>query len=103
MKKLLLLMAATISFPLSLSAHCGSCDGDKKCDKSAECEVKIEDSFKKYDADKDGKLSLEEFKALATDYLKECDTKKCDTKKCDTEKCADKEMSKKEEMSDEKK
>ena len=90
MKKTITLIGSVV-FGLTLvaSAHCGGCekkDGDKagcdagKCEES--CEAKMEKAFSTHDADKDGKLTLIEFKALVKAMKAEkegnCDGGKCD-------------------------
>jgi len=91
MKKLILLITTALSLSITISAqaHCGTCEKTKegettkkcdteKCEKTAaENEAKLAEMFSKHDADKDGKLSLVEFKALTAD----CKSKQCDSKK----------------------
>ena len=96
MKKLLLLAAASLSLSFTANAEatteatpekkCAS----EKCHKSAEkCTAKLEEAFNKHDADKDGKLTLVEFKALTAECEKStCDKGSCDKdKKCSESKC----------------
>lgn len=67
MKKTISLIAfSLVTLTGSAFADCGGCEkkGDKsKCEPSAE---KIKEMFTTADKDKDGKLSMEEFEALAT-------------------------------------
>lgn len=83
-KTITVLSAMFIGLSASAMAHgCSDkeCSEKKKCDKE-KCEEKCAAAFTKHDKDKDGKLSMEEFKALVAD----CKSGDCDDKKdCDKE------------------
>jgi len=79
MKKTITLVSSVI-LGLSLAASAEECEGgaceskkvcatecEKECS-AEECEEKITAKFSEFDADKDGNLTLVEFKALAADW-----------------------------------
>ena len=65
-KKLKLITALLLGMTATAFADCGKCEG-------GDCTEKLEAKFAEYDADKDGKLTVAEFKAL----VESCGKKKC--------------------------
>ena len=80
--------ASLLGLSFASAADCGKCDkaGEKaSCDKGKceeSCEAKLEVAFSKHDADKDGKLTLVEFKSLVKAMKAECE-EECEDGKCD--------------------
>lgn len=84
MKKILSITAiAILSMTTSLFAKCDKCG---EC-KGEDAKAKLEKKFAEFDTDKDGKLSLEEFHALAQACASKCDGGKCEKSKCADGKC----------------
>lgn len=69
-KKLTLITALLFGMTASAFADCGKCKDNCK---DKDCSEALEAKFAEFDADKDGKLTLVEFKALA----ESCKKKEC--------------------------